>query len=54
MRKGKDYKLPMSDESDGTRRLLALAPLLTAGDKEARVFVIDELDRSLHPLLLVS
>lgn len=51
MRKGKDYKLPMSDESDGTRRLLALAPLLTAGDKEARVFVIDELDRSLHPLL---
>jgi hypothetical protein len=50
-REGNDYKLPMSEESDGTRRLLALAPLLTAGAKEARVFVVDEIDRSLHPLL---
>jgi len=50
-REGNDYKLLMSEESDGTRRLLALAPLLKAGAKEPRVFVVDELDRSLHPLL---
>ncbi|MFM7519134.1 MAG: AAA family ATPase [Planctomycetota bacterium] len=48
---GMEYRLPMSEESDGTRRLLALAPLLKAGAKEPRVFVVDELDRSLHPLL---
>lgn len=50
-REGNDYKLLMSEESDGTRRLLALAPLLTAGGIDARVFVVDEIDRSLHPLL---
>lgn len=48
---GKEYKIPMREESDGTRRLLALAPLLMAGKEEPRVFVVDELDRSLHPLL---
>ncbi len=50
-RDGAEFKLPMREESDGTRRLLALAPLLRAGAEEPRVFVVDELDRSLHPLL---
>jgi AAA15 family ATPase/GTPase len=43
----------MRHESDGTRRLLDLAPILYAtGEGSADVsFVVDELERSLHPLL---
>lgn len=37
-----------ADESDGTRRLMSLAPLLKDAWVRDRVFVIDELDRSLH------
>ena len=37
-------------ESDGTRRLIELASILLPTDSE-KVFVIDELDRRLHPLL---
>jgi len=39
------------DESDGTIRLMDLLPILTTLDSNPRVFVIDELDRSLHPNL---
>lgn len=42
--------LDMDEESDGTLRLLNLLPSLYSLNKE-RVFVIDELDRSLHPSL---
>lgn len=38
-------------ESDGTRRLMDLAPLLADIWEDEQVFVIDELDRSLHPHL---
>jgi AAA15 family ATPase/GTPase len=45
----------LSEESDGTRRLLILVPflyVLRIGDKQMSVRVmIDELERSLHPLL---
>jgi AAA15 family ATPase/GTPase len=44
----------MSDESDGTRRLLDLAPALLLLVENDRVFVIDEFDRSLHPELAHS
>ncbi|MDX1968787.1 MAG: AAA family ATPase [Planctomycetaceae bacterium] len=43
--------LPFSEESDGTKQLLHLMPVLAAFDNEAKVVVIDELDRSLHPLI---
>ncbi len=43
--------LPFSEESDGTKQLLHLMPLLAAGNLSTKVFVIDELDRSLHPLI---
>lgn len=36
-------------ESDGTRRLMHLAPALSDPDNEDRVIVVDEIDRSLHP-----
>lgn len=45
---GRAYPLPFRDESDGTRQLLHLLPVLA---DQTRVFVVDELDRSLHPLM---
>lgn len=47
---GKSIDFEMSDESDGTQRLLELFPILY--DVEERVFLIDELERSLHPNLV--
>jgi len=43
--------MPRVDESDGTRRLLDLAPILME-DATDRTYVVDELDRSLHPLVV--
>ena len=54
---GDEFELPLREESDGTQRLLELLPALYqfgverndyAGDV---TFVIDELDRSMHPVL---
>ena len=53
---GKQVRFDISDESAGTQRLIDLLPAfheLLAGDSE-KVFVIDELDRSLHTLLTRS
>lgn len=41
----------LSDESSGTRRLLDLFPMLFDLKTTESVFVVDELDRKLHPLL---
>ena len=47
---GEQVKFDFPEESDGTIRLLDLIPLL--GDvRNNRIVVIDELDRSLHPML---
>jgi len=43
--------LPFYDESDGTQKLLNLLPALIKTEASTRVFIIDELDRSLHPYL---
>lgn len=48
---GRSVEFELSDESDGTRRLLHLAPALHRLHQQRDTFVIDELDRSLHPLL---
>ncbi len=50
---GDRVELDFSEESDGTRRLTELLPaLFVLGDpQQSRLFVIDEMDRSLHPLL---
>lgn len=51
---GERHYLDINDESDGTRRLFAFAgPWLDVLEND-RVVVIDELDRSLHPLLVAS
>ena len=48
---GDPVNFDVTDESDGTRRLMHLAPALFDSQSGEDVYVIDELDRSLHPLL---
>ena len=50
---GNKVKFEMYDESDGTRRLIDLLPGFQSMSSEEtdKVFVIDELDRSLHSML---
>ena len=45
---GKEVPFLFTDESDGTRRLLHLLPTLIDYEVKPRVYVVDELDRSLH------
>lgn len=47
---GIERKFEISQESDGTRRLLDLLPALIDISSANKVYVIDELDRSLHAL----
>ncbi len=51
-RSGEEAQLRMKDESDGTQKLLNLAPALHHLKQSAAVYVIDEIDRSLHPLMV--
>lgn len=44
--------LPFEEESDGTQRLAHLAPALHDVSQTDTVFVVDELDRSLHATLV--
>lgn len=51
---GQEVTFDIYEESDGTQRLIDLIPLLhelTASEEIERVFVVDELGRSLHPQL---
>lgn len=48
---GKDVTFDLNEESDGTKRLLDFLPLLIDVKENASVYLIDELDRSLHTLL---
>ena len=47
----RQFELPFHEESHGTRRLLSLLLALYRLTKEGGVFVIDELERSMHPML---
>jgi uncharacterized protein len=53
---GEEIPFNFADESDGTRRLLDIVPaFLALGEKQTlSVFIIDELDRSLHSNLTKS
>ena len=48
---GKSFSLPFGEESQGTQQLLHYLPILSAAGGRSTVVVIDEFDRSLHPLL---
>jgi AAA15 family ATPase/GTPase len=45
------YSISFREESDGTQRCLDLLPALYHMTQRCKVFVVDEIDRSLHPLL---
>jgi uncharacterized protein len=44
-------ELPIKEESDGSQRLLKLLPVLYNLFIQGGVFIIDELERSMHPML---
>lgn len=50
---GNNVNFELNEESDGTRRLIDISPLLLdlIGGYNDLVIVIDEFDRSLNPLL---
>ena len=49
---GKMSPIDLTEESDGTQRLLNLIPALHDLHKCGGVYFIDEIDRSLHPMLV--
>ena len=46
------YSLSINEESLGTNQLFSLSIVLFYAFKEGKVVIIDEIDRSLHPLLV--
>lgn len=48
---GKPVEFETDEESDGTRRVMHLAPALLDLQRSETTYVVDELDRSLHPHL---
>ena len=49
---GKEVSLDLFEESDGTRRLVEYMPLLYSIIKNDSVYLIDEIERSIHPVLI--
>ena len=49
---GQTVQIELAEESDGTRRLLQLIPALYYLQTSGGVFFIDEIDRSMHPMLV--
>ena len=50
--KGLDFKLPMFQESNGTRAFLKIFPAIHAALMTGGLAVIDELDLAIHPLVM--
>lgn len=48
---GDEVVLEKDNESDGTQRLLELAPALISSFINKRVFIVDEIDHNIHPHL---
>lgn len=48
---GEEAWLPLSEESEGTRTLLRLARPVISALSRGRVLIVDELEKSLHPLV---
>lgn len=48
----KDYVLSLNEESVGTRKYFMYTPFILKALKEGKTLVIDEIDSSLHPLLI--
>ncbi|MDD2980961.1 MAG: ATP-binding protein [Hespellia sp.] len=50
--KTSQFELTLSDESDGTRRLMSLAPAIERTLAEGGVLVVDELEKEMHWMLV--
>lgn len=50
--KNKHYDFELKEESDGTQRIFDFIPMVHRVKSEACTYVIDEIDRSLHPTLV--
>ena len=50
--KGDEVEMKIGIESDGTRRLIEYMPLLYAILKRNFVFIVDEIERSIHPIMI--
>ena len=46
------YSLDLSEESDGTRKLMSLAPAIESALQNGGILLVDELERELHPMLV--
>ena len=46
------YSLELADESDGTRRLMSLAPDMEQVLSRGGVLLVDELEKEMHPMLV--
>ena len=46
------YDMELEDESDGTRRLMSIAPVIESVLNRGGVLLVDELERELHPRLV--
>lgn len=49
---GKEFSMGLSDESDGTRKLMALYPAIENALRVGGVVLVDEIEKELHPLLV--
>lgn len=52
MEDGKEINMAFANESDGTRRLVDYMPLFYAIINEDKVYIVDEVERSIHPILI--
>lgn len=46
------YPLELSDESDGTRKFMSIAPAIESALKKGGVLIVDEIEKELHPMLV--
>lgn len=49
---GSEIEMSLYDESDGIRRLIEYMPLLYFIIQQDKVYVVDEIERSIHPILI--
>jgi len=50
--KNKNIEFSFEEESDGTRRLLEYLPALNSVIERSPTYIIDEIERSIHPLII--
>lgn len=49
---GGNVEMPLAMESDGTRRIIEYMPILYTLNQQDTVYVVDEIERSIHPILI--